>query len=123
MPEQHPAEVFPPAEYIKDEMEFRGMSREQFMKRIRPGWKEDVAAVLEGKPMSAEAAVALSEVFGTSVTLWRRLDAAWWAGLKRALDDPACPRCAEPGFNGVLCDKCGCKNPNPEESDGRRSDA
>ena len=36
-----------------------------------------------------------------------------------ALDDPACPRCGEPGFNAAVgCDKCGSKNPNPEESDG-----
>lgn len=86
MGDRQPAEVFPPAEYIKEEMAFRGMSQEEFMERIGAEWQRDVFDVLEGKPMTECAAVALARVFGTSITLWRRLDAAWWEGLKAALE-------------------------------------
>jgi HTH-type transcriptional regulator/antitoxin HigA len=72
-----PAEVFPPGEYIKDELEERGWTQLDLAEILgRP--LQLVSEIILGKRgISPETARGLAEAFGTSAQLWLNLDAAW----------------------------------------------
>jgi HTH-type transcriptional regulator/antitoxin HigA len=72
-----PAEVFPPGEFIRDELDARG-------------WTQDNLAQIMGRPQAAinliinnkrgvspETAIELSGAFGTSAEFWLNLDSAY----------------------------------------------
>ena len=87
------------------------MDLEDALTRLRTG------GTLEQKP-EEEGCPSCHIIGGHVVGCCFDVEAEAADRARMEIDFPACPRCQEPGFNGVLCDKCGCKNLNPEESDG-----
>ena len=70
-----PAERFPPAEYIREEMGERGWSVETLAEES--GLKRCyVEELLAGRTVTSLAAVALGKAFGTGPELWLNLQAA-----------------------------------------------
>ncbi len=71
------ADVFPPGEFIKEELDSRGWTQGDLAAIIdRP--LQAVNEVISGKrAITPETAKALAEAFGTSAQLWMNLDAAW----------------------------------------------
>lgn len=77
MASRRPAEVFPPGDYVREEIEARGWSQADLAEILgRP-----VAAVYEliaGKRgVSIETAKGLAAAFGTSAEVWIKLDTAY----------------------------------------------
>ncbi len=73
MSDRIPAEVFPPGEYIKDELDARGWTVEEFAKRIDSpvGLAE---RIISGEQLiSIHNAQKIGEAFGTSWELWLNL--------------------------------------------------
>jgi len=70
---RNPAEVFPPSEYITDEMNVRGWSRAELIRKS--GLDGDtVDAVLAGtRKVTISIASHLAAAFGTSVVTWCNL--------------------------------------------------
>ncbi len=68
-----PAEVFPPSEYITDEMNERGWSRAELI-RMSGLDGDTVDAVLAGtRKVTISIASHLAAAFGTSVEVWCNL--------------------------------------------------
>lgn len=67
------AEVFPPGDYLRDELEERGWTGTEFAEIIgRP--VQAVSEILNGKKeVTAETAIAFAEALGTSPELWLNL--------------------------------------------------
>lgn len=80
------AEVFPPGEYLQDELEARGWTQAQFARVIgRP--LQVVDQIIKGKKsITAPTAAAIAAAFGTSAELWMNLESAWQ--LSRVKADP-----------------------------------
>ncbi|MFA5890849.1 MAG: HigA family addiction module antitoxin [Actinomycetota bacterium] len=78
------SEVFPPGEYLRDELNERGWTESEFARIIdRPA--QAVSEILNGKKeITAETAVALSEALGTSAELWLNLQAAYRLHVARS---------------------------------------
>jgi len=79
-----PAEVFPPSEYIEEEMNARGWSVEDLARRMGGNYGVTVLslqllfAVQDTHLMLGEkTAKGLARAFGTSEALWTNLDAQW----------------------------------------------
>ncbi|MHB1088641.1 MAG: HigA family addiction module antitoxin [Acidimicrobiales bacterium] len=68
-----PAEVFPPGDYLRDELEERGWTAKEFAEILgRPA--QVVSEILNGhKQIMPETALALAEALGTSAELWTNL--------------------------------------------------
>lgn len=68
-----PAEVFPPGDYLRDELEERGWTAKEFAEILgRPA--QVVSEILNGhKQIMPETALAIAEAFGTSAELWTNL--------------------------------------------------
>jgi plasmid maintenance system antidote protein VapI len=79
-----PALVLPVGEFIADELRERGWTIDDLAKRM-PGDRETnnltlellIHAPMRGAVIGQETAEALGSAFGTSATLWERLDAMW----------------------------------------------
>ncbi|MBN1476891.1 HigA family addiction module antidote protein [Candidatus Sumerlaeota bacterium] len=85
MASRTPAEVFPPGEFIKDELEERGWTQAD-LARIMGRNAASLNQVITGKvAVTPETAKQLSEAFGTSPEYWLHLDAAY----RLARSDPA----------------------------------
>ena len=71
-----PAEYFPWSEYLNDDLKKRGWSKELFAEKM--GWPLGlIEHVLTGQyRMGIGIATKLSEILGTSVTLWLNLGKA-----------------------------------------------
>jgi HTH-type transcriptional regulator / antitoxin HigA len=72
-----PAEVFPPGDYLRDELEARGWTQRQFAKIIgRP--LQTVNGIINGKvAVTATTAKEIAEAFGTSAELWMNLQGSY----------------------------------------------
>ncbi len=72
-----PAEVFPPGEFIKEELEARGWTQRDLAAIIdRP--VQAVNELISGKrSVTPDTARALGEAFGTGPELWMNLESAW----------------------------------------------
>lgn len=86
-----PAEVFPPGDFIRDELEARGWSQGD-LARILGRPVQTVNMIINGKKsITAETAKALGLAFGTGPELWMNLETAY--RLHTAPDaDPAISR-------------------------------
>lgn len=73
----NPAEVFPPGEYLRDELDERGWSAAEFAEILgRP--VQAVSEILNGKKeITVETAAALGDALGTSAELWLSLQATY----------------------------------------------
>jgi HTH-type transcriptional regulator / antitoxin HigA len=72
-----PVEVFPPGEFIRDELEARGWEQRDLAEIMgRP--ERVVSEIIAGKrAITAETAQQLGEAFGTSAQVWLNLEAAY----------------------------------------------
>lgn len=72
-----PAETFPPGEFIRDELEARGWTQEEFAEILnRP--IQTVNQIINGKKeITPATAMAIAEAFGTSPEVWLNLEAAY----------------------------------------------
>jgi HTH-type transcriptional regulator / antitoxin HigA len=77
MPELPPAEVFPPGEFLQEELAARGWTPHDLAHILkRP--PRLVNEMLAGKrSITPETATALAEAFGTSAAYWLNLEHAW----------------------------------------------
>jgi addiction module HigA family antidote len=68
-----PAEIFPPGEYLRDELAERGWTQRDLAKVIgRP--LQAVNEIIKGKKrVTADTAKAIAKAFGTSPELWLNL--------------------------------------------------
>ncbi|MGA2499004.1 MAG: HigA family addiction module antitoxin [Tepidisphaeraceae bacterium] len=78
-----PAVVLPPGDTIREELQARGWSQRVFASRIgRP--VQAVNEIIRGRRrITAETALALGEVFGTSAELWMGLEGRYRLHLAR----------------------------------------
>jgi HTH-type transcriptional regulator / antitoxin HigA len=94
MGERIPAEVFPPGEAIKEELEARGRSQVELADIMgRP--PRLVSEIISGKrAITPETAKGLGAAFGTGATFWMNLEGGYQLS-KTAHDDEAVS--GEPG--------------------------
>lgn len=72
-----PAEAFPPGEYLRDELEERGWTQEEFARVIRRPPRL-VSEVISGKRgITPETAIRFSAALGTSAQFWMNLETAY----------------------------------------------
>lgn len=92
MPERVPAEVFPPGEFIREELEARGWTQEDLAK-ILGFTKARVNEVIVGRRrLTDETALALGEAFGTGASFWMNLETAYRLQQLPATDDAVARR-------------------------------
>ena len=77
------AEVFHPSEYIRDELEARGWTVEQFatMAGLKAEEADDIVSGIAH--ITPRRALTLSRAFGTSATVWYRMQRTFDAGPVR----------------------------------------
>ena len=87
MSDYTPAEVFPPGEFIKEELDARGWTQSDLATIIaRP--LQAVNEVISGKRgLTADTARALGEAFETGPELWMNLESAWRLSKAGKADD------------------------------------
>ncbi len=90
-PAPTPAEVFPPGEFLRDELEERGWTETEFAEILgRPA--QAVSEILNGKKeITAETAVSLGDALGTSGELWLNLQATYRLHQVRATSPETTP--------------------------------
>ena len=71
------AEIFPPGEYLKDELEARGWTQSQFARIIGRPIQVVNAIIKSKKSITAPTAAAIAAAFGTSAELWMNLESTW----------------------------------------------
>ena len=73
----HPAEVFPPGDFIREELEARGWTQSD-MAEIMGRPVETIHRIVTGKlAVTPETACGLAAAFGTSAELWVNLESAY----------------------------------------------
>src|SRR5271166_1032637 len=78
MPYRVPAEVFPPGEFIRDELEARGWTQGDLAQIMDRSLRVVNELIAGKKPITSETARGLSTAFGDGDPLyWMRLDAAY----------------------------------------------
>jgi len=71
------AEVFPPGEFVKDELEARGWSQADLAEILGRSARL-VSEIISGKrAVTAETARGLAEAFGTDAQTWLNLESAY----------------------------------------------
>lgn len=83
MTERIPAQTFPPAEFIRDELEARGWTQTDLATVLgRP--LQFVNELLSGrKALTPETAIGLAQAFGTGADLWVNLEGTYRLSLQR----------------------------------------
>src|SRR5436190_13395187 len=86
-----PAEVFPPGEYLRDELDERGWTVTEFAEIIgRP--VQAVSEILNGKKeITTETACTLSDALGTTPELWLNLQTTYRLYEQRRKSAPLQP--------------------------------
>jgi HTH-type transcriptional regulator/antitoxin HigA len=84
------AQVFPPGDFIREEIEERGWTQGDFARILgRP--LQAVNAIINGKKeITPRTAIEIAAAFGTSPELWLNLEAAY----RLAISEPADPEIA-----------------------------
>lgn len=72
-----PAEVFPPGEFLADELEARGWTQTEFATIIGRPQKLVNDVVLGKRAVTPETATDFAEALGTSALFWLNLESAW----------------------------------------------
>ncbi len=81
MTNRSPAEVFPPGEFIKEELDAREWTQED-LARILDKPLPTVNKLIQGKTaIIPETASKLGAAFGTSPEFWMNLESAWQLSL------------------------------------------
>lgn len=91
-PEFVPAEVFPPGEFIRGELEARNKTQADLARVLgRP--LQTVNQIINGRQaITPQTAVELGQAFGTSPELWLNLESAYRLSLARRKADPGIAR-------------------------------
>jgi HTH-type transcriptional regulator/antitoxin HigA len=92
MSDRKPAEVFPPGEFIKEELDARGWMQEDLAEILgRP--TRLVNELIAGKRgITPETAKGLGEAFGTSAPFWMNLESAYRLSLNVSEHEPVARR-------------------------------
>jgi HTH-type transcriptional regulator/antitoxin HigA len=77
MTDRRPAEVFPPGEFLADELEARGWTQTEFAEIIGRPQKLVNDIVLAKRSVTPETASDLAAAFGTSAQFWMNLETTW----------------------------------------------
>ena len=77
MAERIPAEVFPPGEFLADELEARGWTQSEFAEIIRRPIKVVNEIIAGKKAITTDTAREFSAAFGTSPQYWMNLQTAY----------------------------------------------
>lgn len=72
-----PAEVFPPGDFIRDELAARGWDQSFFSERTKLPIPVIRSLLAGDKKVTPEIATAIGRAFGTSADLWLKIDLAW----------------------------------------------
>ncbi len=72
-----PAEVFPPGEHLRDELEARGWSQMDLAEILGVSVASINEVINNKRGITAEMAAGLSDAFGTSAEFWMNLDARY----------------------------------------------
>jgi HTH-type transcriptional regulator / antitoxin HigA len=72
-----PAEVFPPGEFVRDELEARGWTQEDLSQIMGRPQAAINLIINDKRGITPETAIELSGAFGTSPEFWLNLDAAY----------------------------------------------
>lgn len=93
---RRPAEVFPPGEFLRDELDERGWTPADLAEILdRP--VDDVDEIVAGtRGISPETARGLSAAFGPSPEFWMNLDTAYQLSQVRNVDSEAIARRGKP---------------------------
>ncbi len=82
--DQLPAEVFPPGEFIQEEIEARGWTIRELAERMGGNVDENhcclellIYAPMKNMILDDETAAQIGAAFGTSAKLWINLDRSW----------------------------------------------
>ena len=89
-----PAEVFPPGDFVREELEARGWTQEVLAEVMgRPG--RLISEIIAGKrAITPETARGLAAAFGTDATFWANLDAAYRVKQVKHADEEVARRSA-----------------------------
>lgn len=87
MASRAPAEVFPPGEFLADELEARGWTQTELAEIIRRPHKLVNDLVNAKRAVTPETATDLAEAFGTTAQLWMNLETSWQLSKVPARDD------------------------------------
>jgi len=82
-----PAEVFPPGEFLADELEARGWTQTEFAEIIGRPQKLVNDIINAKRAVSPETAADFAAAFGTSAQFWMNLETAWQLSKVPARDD------------------------------------
>jgi HTH-type transcriptional regulator / antitoxin HigA len=77
MNERIPAEVFPPGEFLREELEARGWSQTEFAEIIGREHRLVNELILGKRAVTAETAKELAAALGTSAQFWMNLESAY----------------------------------------------
>jgi HTH-type transcriptional regulator / antitoxin HigA len=77
MNDRKPAEVFPPGEFIRDELEERGWTQSDLAKIINRPLPVVNLIIAGKKSVTPETAIGLAGAFGTSAEFWLNLETAF----------------------------------------------
>ena len=77
MVERIPAEVFPPGEFLKDELDARGWTQTEFAEIIGRPMRAVNEIVLGKRAVTAETAQEIGAALGTSAQLWMNLETSY----------------------------------------------
>jgi len=95
MDERIPAEVFPPGDFLKEELDARGWTQVEFAEIIERDTRL-VSEVISGKRMiTPETAVVFSKALGTTPELWMNLESQFQLSKVRSNGDASITRKAE----------------------------
>src|SRR5687767_10841873 len=92
---RRPAEVFPPGEFLRDELEERGWTEADLAEILDRPVHEVNEIVASARGISPETARGLSAAFGTSPEFWMNLDTAYQLSRVRSVDGEAIARRAK----------------------------
>lgn len=83
MKDRIPAEVFPPGQFLREELETRGWTQADLAEFMgRP--LRSINEIINGKKgITAETAIGLGTVFGTSAEYWINLESAYRLHIAR----------------------------------------
>src|SRR4051794_22266422 len=87
MTDRRPAEVFPPGEFLADELEARGWTQTEFAEIIGRPQKLVNDVVLAKRAVTPETAADFAAALGTSAQFWMNLETTWQLSKVSPRDD------------------------------------
>lgn len=82
-----PAEVFPPGEFIRDEIEARGWTQADLAEITGKNVRLINEIINARRSITPDTAGALADAFGTSIQFWLNLEASWQARNVQAVPE------------------------------------